>query len=115
MVTITKIESMFYRFPVDDNSIFYITKSYWLNYHYLLPWDWKSSEFGKYNKGCSTMMIKMLHNFGFVNLLKTSSTEDIRNIIQKLGSKNITLTEAITELQKRSEEEAERENLYFIH
>lgn len=61
------------------------------------------------------MMIKMLHNFGFVNLLKTSSTEDIRNIIQKLGSKNITLTEAITELQKRSEEEAERENLYFIH
>ncbi|XP_035732386.1 acyl-CoA Delta(11) desaturase-like isoform X2 [Vespa mandarinia] len=103
------------KFPVDDNSIFYITKSYWLNYHYLLPWDWKSSEFGKYDKGCGTIMIKILRNFGLVSLLKTSSTEDVRNIIHKFGSKSITLTEAITELQKRSEEKAKRENLRFIH
>lgn len=103
------------KYPVDDNSIFYITKSYWLNYHYLLPWDWKSSEFGKYNRGCGTLIIKIWRNLGIVKNLKTSSTEDIRKIIQDLGSKKISLTEAIIELQKLSEEEAERDNLRFFH
>ena len=34
----------------DSNLIFIITKSYWPQYHYLVPWDYQTGEFGNYGK-----------------------------------------------------------------
>lgn len=36
--------------PSDSNMIFLVTKSYWPYYHYLLPSDYQSGEFGDYGK-----------------------------------------------------------------
>ena len=36
--------------PSDSNMIFIITKSYWPQYHYLLPRDYQTGEFGDYGK-----------------------------------------------------------------
>lgn len=36
--------------PSDSNSIFIITKTYWPQYHYLLPCDYQTGEFGDYGK-----------------------------------------------------------------
>lgn len=36
--------------PSDSNLIFIITKSYWPLYHYLLPFDYQTGEFGSYGK-----------------------------------------------------------------
>lgn len=34
----------------DSNMVFLVTRSYWPQYHYLLPWDYQSGEFGNYGK-----------------------------------------------------------------
>ena len=34
----------------DSNMIFFVTKSFWPQYHYLLPADYQSGEFGNYGK-----------------------------------------------------------------
>lgn len=34
--------------PSDSNMIFLVTKSYWPQYHYLLPFDYQTGEFGNY-------------------------------------------------------------------
>lgn len=34
----------------DSNMVFLVTKSYWPQYHYLLPFDYQSGEFGSYGK-----------------------------------------------------------------
>lgn len=36
--------------PSDSNMVFFITKSYWPQYHYLLPNDYQSGEFGDYGE-----------------------------------------------------------------
>lgn len=36
--------------PSDSNMIFLVTKSYWPQYHYLLPFDYQSDEYGSYGK-----------------------------------------------------------------
>lgn len=36
--------------PSDSNMIFLVTKSYWPQYHYLLPFDYQTGEFGNYGK-----------------------------------------------------------------
>lgn len=36
--------------PSDSNMIFVVTKSHWPLYHYLLPWDYQTGEFGDYGR-----------------------------------------------------------------
>lgn len=36
--------------PSDSNMIFLVTKSYWPQYHYLLPFDYQTGEFGNYGE-----------------------------------------------------------------
>lgn len=39
-----------YRYPLDSNSVFIINKTFWPHYHYLIPYDYKSGEFGTYGE-----------------------------------------------------------------
>lgn len=41
--------------PSDSNMIFLVTKSYWPQYHYLLPFDYQTGEFGNY--GMKTFLV----------------------------------------------------------
>ncbi|XP_012062686.1 PREDICTED: acyl-CoA Delta(11) desaturase [Atta cephalotes] len=103
------------KFPVDDNSVFFLSKSYWLNYHYMLPWDWKSEEFGSYERGLISFILKMWYELGFINQLKTTTCDDIREALYKVVSSEMTLDEALAEVKQNAEENAYREMLKYHH
>ncbi|XP_011165662.3 acyl-CoA Delta(11) desaturase [Solenopsis invicta] len=103
------------KFPVDDNSVFFLSKSYWMNYHYLLPWDWKSDEFGTYGRGFVTLVIKMLYEFGFINQMKTATCNDVREALYKVAISEKTMNEALEEVKKNAEEAAYRQKLKYRH
>ncbi|XP_050457056.1 acyl-CoA Delta-9 desaturase [Cataglyphis hispanica] len=101
------------KYPVDDNSVFFVSKSYWLNYHYILAWDYKSDEFGKYNAGFATFIIKMWRELGLISEMKTSTSNDVRDALCKIATSEMTLKEALAEMQKNAEAIAYREKLMF--
>lgn len=45
--------------PSDSNMIFLVTKSYWPQYHYLLPFDYQTGEFGNYGKPFKIQLPKL--------------------------------------------------------
>lgn len=65
--------------PSDSNMIFIITKSYWPHYHYLLPRDYQTGEFGNYAEGCTTSLIRVFAALGMASQLQTITTEAVRN------------------------------------
>lgn len=99
------------KYPIDDFSIFYVEKSYWPNYHYLYPRDWKSSEYGEYNKGFGTNLIKFFYTLGLVKTLTTLSTEDTREALYKIACKKNSVKECLEEVEKISEQKATNNNL----
>lgn len=105
----------FCRYPADDNTIFLIHKSYWPNYHYLLPWDYKCGEFGSYERGLSTFFIKSCENLGLASLLKTASSEAVREALYKAASKKVDLTECIESVKKIADEESIKAKLRYSH
>lgn len=103
------------KFPVDDNSVFFVNKSYWLNYHYIIPWDYKNDEFGTYNRGFATFIIKMWRELDLINELKTNTTEDVREALYKIATEEMTLKEALRELKKKADEAALKKKLTYHH
>ncbi|XP_014206701.1 acyl-CoA Delta(11) desaturase [Copidosoma floridanum] len=103
------------KYPVDENSIFLINKSYWPNYHYLLPWDYKCGEFGTYDRGCSTFFVKMLENLGLIDALKTASTDSIREALYQVASKKTDIAEALESVKDIAEEETVKAKLRYRH
>ncbi|XP_076629182.1 uncharacterized protein LOC143345695 [Colletes latitarsis] len=96
-------------------SIFFFAKSSWPAYHYLMPWDWKSGEFGKYNAGCSTFFIKMWHELGLVNQMQTNDTQDVRDIVHQVVAKKLSMKDGLLELKKISDYNSKKENLLLCH
>ncbi|KAL7024108.1 hypothetical protein ACKWTF_012905 [Chironomus riparius] len=62
----------------DSNMVFIVTKSYWPQYHYLLPYDYQSGEFGNYGEGSSTSLIRIFAAMGWATGLKTVTSEAVR-------------------------------------
>lgn len=54
--------------PSDSNMIFLVTKSYWPQYHYLLPFDYQTGEFGNYGKHLQSRFISFSLLSSFVYL-----------------------------------------------
>lgn len=48
--------------PSDSNMIFLVTKTNWPQYHYLLPWDYQTGEFGSYGE-LLPFPILLLHTY----------------------------------------------------
>ncbi|TGZ53154.1 acyl-CoA Delta-9 desaturase-like [Temnothorax longispinosus] len=103
------------KFPVDDNSVFFLSKSYWLNYHYVIPWDWKNDEFGTYETGFITFVVKMWRELGLINQLKTATSDDVREALYKIATSKMTLNEALAEIKENAEEAAYKEKLIYRH
>lgn len=104
-----------FRFPVDDNSIFLLNKSYWPNYHYLLPWDWKTGEYGGYDRGFTTFFIKTWQSMGLVSSSKTITSQAVRDVLGLAAEKKVSPSEYWDELKKISEEEAKKADLRYHH
>ena len=104
-----------FRYPADDNTIFLINKSYWPNYHYLLPWDWKSGEFGTYDRGACTFFVRLCENLSLIDSLKTASSESIRDMLYQISSKKLDITEALEKVKKTAELETKKAKLRYQH
>lgn len=103
------------KFPIEDNSVFFLSKSYWLNYHYILPWDWKNDEFGTYEMGFITFIIKICVELKLIDQLKTATCDDVREALYKIAILDMTMDEALAEVKEKAEETAIKEKLCFHH
>lgn len=89
------------RKPSDSNMIFLITKSYWPQYHYLLPNDYQSGEFGNYGDGCMTAMIRVFAALGMATDLQTVSSEAVRKGLTEAVETDKPIVECIEEAAKQ--------------
>lgn len=69
--------------PLDKRSsdtwlVFFFNKSLWPQYHYLLPWDYRSGEFGTYDEGCSTAILRVLAALRLATNLTTITNTGVR-------------------------------------
>lgn len=61
--------------------VFFVKKSVWPQYHYLLPWDYKTGEYGNYDNDSSTAMIRVFAALRLITHLRTISTEQVRSCL----------------------------------
>ncbi|KAL1491759.1 hypothetical protein ABEB36_012309 [Hypothenemus hampei] len=66
------------KYPADTNLVFLITKTYWISYHYLAPWDFQTSEYGKYETDYITKFIKICTALNYASDLKTIDSQGVR-------------------------------------
>ncbi|CAH2108165.1 unnamed protein product [Euphydryas editha] len=59
------------KYPPDSNTVFMLNRTFWPEYHYIYPNDYKSGEFGKYGSGCSTAFIRVFAALGLATNLST--------------------------------------------
>lgn len=57
----------------------------WHNYHHTFPWDYKTSELGKYSVNFSTCLIDMMAKIGWTYDLKSVSEEMIKKRVLRTG------------------------------
>ncbi|XP_066261562.1 acyl-CoA Delta-9 desaturase [Euwallacea similis] len=87
------------KYPADTNLVFLITKTYWISYHYLAPWDCQTSEFGKYGTDCITKFIKVCEALGYASDLKTLDNSSVRAALAKSISENINIDKCLAEYE----------------
>ncbi|EDV44112.1 uncharacterized protein Dana_GF16193 [Drosophila ananassae] len=83
--------------PADSNSIFLITKSYWPQFHYLLPRDYQSGEFGSYATGIGSAMIRVFAALDWAKDLKTYGSVAVRQGLTKAVETGRPIVECIEE------------------
>lgn len=81
----------------------------------MLPWDWKSDEFGTYEKGYQTFKIKMCRELGLISQLKTATCNDVREALYKVATSTMSMNTALEEIKKNAEEAATKEKLLYFH
>ncbi|XP_037913382.1 acyl-CoA Delta(11) desaturase [Hermetia illucens] len=64
--------------PSDSNMIFLVTKTYWPHYHYLLPWDYQTGEFGDYGEDITTTTIRVCAALGWASDLQMVTSEAVK-------------------------------------
>lgn len=107
----------------DSNMVFIVTKrytsnffltlhelsfrnfSYWPQYHYLLPFDYQSGEFGNYGKGSSTALIRVFAALGWATDLKTVTTDAVKIGLTRAVDTGKPVVDCLTQA---SEEEFKR-------
>nr|XP_022919344.1 acyl-CoA Delta(11) desaturase-like [Onthophagus taurus]XP_022919345.1 acyl-CoA Delta(11) desaturase-like [Onthophagus taurus]XP_022919347.1 acyl-CoA Delta(11) desaturase-like [Onthophagus taurus]XP_022919348.1 acyl-CoA Delta(11) desaturase-like [Onthophagus taurus] len=57
----------------------------WHNYHHTFPWDYKTSELGKYSTNMSTLFIDFMAKIGWAYDLKTVSEDMIKKRVKRTG------------------------------
>ncbi|XP_065341677.1 acyl-CoA Delta-9 desaturase [Cloeon dipterum] len=65
-----------------SNQVFFVRRSRWPDYHYLFPWDYKTSEYGAYESDWSSWLIGQAAGLGWASNLKTVSSDDMKQALQ---------------------------------
>lgn len=90
--------------PTDSNSIFFITKSFWPQFHYLLPSDYQSGEFGDYANGTGAIMIRVFAVLNLASELRTISSTAVRHGLAMAVDTKRPIVECIEEQVKLEEQ-----------
>lgn len=104
-----------YRFPYDGNSIFFLWKSYWLNYHYMISWDWKNDEFGSYDKGFATLVIKICRELGLISEMMTVDSKKLQDVLYEVASTEKTMADALDTIKEEATIKAQQQKLMYYH
>ncbi|XP_073816809.1 acyl-CoA Delta-9 desaturase [Musca autumnalis] len=91
--------------PSDSNSVFFITKNYWPQYHYMLPNDYQSGEFGDYAGGFTTAMIRVFAALDMASDLKTISSSAVRNGLTEAVETGRPIVDCINEHAEKEQSE----------
>lgn len=91
------------KFPADTNLVFLITKTYWLSYHYLAPWDYQTSEYGKYGTDCVSKFIRVCAALEYAKDLKTIDSQSVRSALTKSVVENQDIRQCLLELAKKDD------------
>jgi len=84
--------------PSDSNMIFLVTKSYWPQYHYLLPFDYQTGEFGNYGAGLSTALIRVFAALGVATELKTMTSDAVKIGLTRAVDTGRPVVDCLTEV-----------------
>lgn len=87
-----------YSHPAELNLIEVIDKNLWIPYHYLAPWDYRSSELGDYGYDVTSIFIKTCAGIGFATDLKTMDGGTIGKAIQMAADTNKSISQCLMEL-----------------
>jgi stearoyl-CoA desaturase (delta-9 desaturase) len=94
---------------MDSNLAFILTRSYWPQYHYMLPWDYQTGEFGNYAKGCTTTFIRVWAAMGWATGLRTMDTSSIKNALVTATETNKPAIECLCDAENYSKQYNETE------
>jgi stearoyl-CoA desaturase (delta-9 desaturase) len=94
---------------MDSNLVFFLTKSYWPQYHYMLPWDYQTGEYGNYGKGCTTTFIRVWAAMGWATDLRTVDVSSIRNALLTAVQTKKPVAECLVEADNYSKQYNEKE------
>ncbi|KAL4715490.1 hypothetical protein ACJJTC_009116 [Scirpophaga incertulas] len=81
--------------PPDSNWVFILTKSFWPQYHYLIPYDYKSGEYGNYDSGCTSAFIRVWAALGLAADLKTVETPTVQKALADAAKSKLPLTSCV--------------------
>lgn len=99
------------KLPLKNFSVFFIRKSFWPWYHHLLPCDWKCGEFGTYDIDYTSFFVKMCRELSLINSARTTTTDDVREVLHRVAKKEFSLQKGLDELQEISLYNAKKEKL----
>lgn len=101
--------TLFCRSHMDSNLVFFLTKSYWPQYHYMLPWDYQTGEYGNYGKGCTSTFIRVWAAMGWATDLHTVDVSSIRNALLTAVQTKKPVAECLFEADNYSKQYNEKE------
>lgn len=68
----------------------------------MLPWDYKSGEYGTYGSGCSTAFIRVWAALGLAYNLRTITTEGVKNALAEAANSGRPVVDCLNEAQSVS-------------
>lgn len=94
---------------MDSNLVFILTKSYWPQYHYMVPWDYQTGEYGNYGKGCTSTFIRVWAAMGWATDMHTVDVSSIRNALLTAVQTKKPVAECLFEADSYSKQYNEKE------
>lgn len=102
LILTTSNPTIFNRKSSDTVLVFFVNKTLWPSYHYLLPWDYKSGEYGTYGSGLSTAILRICAVLGLAYDLTTCTAEGIKSALKTASNTKRPLTDCLLESKVNS-------------
>jgi len=75
--------------------VFFVRRTRWPDYHYLFPWDYKTSEYGSYGDDWTTWIIEQAADCGWAYDLRTCSSETMKKALQLTLDEKIPIAQSV--------------------